>query len=76
MNYASFLAEIWPEEVRRVDLLRCRVIKWIVVPFNGNLPNLSNDPRKIYITLQIMFMSCSIYKWFRSTIEPLLKLEK
>ena len=25
MNYASFLAEIWPEGVRRVDLSRCRV---------------------------------------------------
>jgi len=22
-----------------------RVIKWIVAPFHGNLPNLSNDPR-------------------------------
>jgi len=27
------------------DLSRCRVIKWIVAPFHGNLPNLSNDPR-------------------------------
>ena len=33
MNYASFLAEIWPERVRRVDLSRCRVIKWIVAHF-------------------------------------------
>jgi len=41
----SFLAEIWPEGVRRVDLSRCRVIKWIITPFHGNLPNLSNDPR-------------------------------
>jgi len=48
VNYASFLAEIWPEEFRRVDLSRCRVIKWIVASFHGNLPNLSNDPR-IYI---------------------------
>jgi len=49
MNYASFLAEIWPEGVRRVDLSRCRVIKWIVAPFHENLPNLSNDPRiKLY----------------------------
>jgi len=24
-----------------------RVIKWIVAPFHGNLPNLSNDPRLI-----------------------------
>jgi len=45
VNYASFLAEIWPEGVRRVDLSRCRVIKWIVAPFHGNLPNLLNDPR-------------------------------
>jgi len=45
VNYASFLAKIWPEEVRRVDLSRCRVIKWIIAPFHGNLPNLSNDPR-------------------------------
>jgi len=43
VNYASFLAEIWPEGVRRVDLSRCRVIKWTVAPFHGNLPNLSND---------------------------------
>ena len=42
VNYASFLAEIWPEKVRRVDLSRYRVIKWIVAPFHGNLPN---DPR-------------------------------
>jgi len=45
VNYAFFLAEIWPEGIRRVDLSRCRVIKWIVAPFHGNLPNLSN-PRK------------------------------
>jgi len=45
------LAEIWPEGVRRVDLSKCRVIKWIVAPFHGNLPNLSNDPR-IYIYIQ------------------------
>ena len=43
VNYASFLAEIWPEVVRRVDLSRCRVIKWILALFHGNLPNLSND---------------------------------
>ena len=49
VNYASFLAEIWPEGIRRVNLSRCRVIKWIVAPFHGNLPNLSNDPR-IYIS--------------------------
>ena len=47
VNYASFLAEIWPEGVRRVDLSRCRVIKWIIAPFHGNLPNLSNDSRRI-----------------------------
>ena len=51
VNYASFLAEIWPERVRRVDLLRCRVIKWIVAPFHGNLPNLLNDPR-IFIPIK------------------------
>jgi len=45
VNYASFLVEIWPEGVRRMDLSRCRVIKWIVVPFHGNLPNLLNDTR-------------------------------
>ena len=45
VNYASFLAEIWPEGIRKVDLSRCRVIKWIVAPFHENLPNLSNDPR-------------------------------
>jgi len=45
VNYASFLTEIWPEGVRRMDLSRCRVIKWIVAPFHGNLSNLSNDPR-------------------------------
>ena len=44
VNYAFFLAEIWPEGVRRVDLSRCRVIKWIIAPVHGNLPNLSNDP--------------------------------
>jgi len=43
----SFLAEIWPEGVRREDLSRStlRIIKWIVAPFHENLPNLSNDPR-------------------------------
>ena len=49
VNYASFLAEIWPEGIRRVDFSRCRVIKWIVAPFHGNLPNLSNDPRNITV---------------------------
>ena len=48
VNYASFLAEIWPEGIRRVDLSRCRVIKRIVA-FHENLPNLSNDPRTILI---------------------------
>ena len=52
VNYASFLAEIWPKGVRRVDLSRCRVIKWIVAPFHENLPNLSNDPR-IPVSLNI-----------------------
>jgi len=36
---------------RRADLSRCRVIKWIVAPFHGNLPNLSNDPRIIILIL-------------------------
>jgi len=54
VNYASFLAEIWPEGVRRVDLSRCRIIKWIVAPFHGNLPNLSNDPRIIGQFLMIL----------------------
>jgi len=54
VNYASFLAEIWPKEVRRVDLSRCRVIKWIVAPFHGNLPNLSNDSRTFtYVYMHI-----------------------
>jgi len=57
----SFLAEIWPEGVRRVDLSRCRVIKWIVVPFHGNLPNLSNDPR-IYIHTQFMIIFDIIFQ--------------
>jgi len=52
VNYASFLAEIWPEGIRRVDLSRCRVIKWIVAPFHENLSNLSNDPC-IYIYIYI-----------------------
>jgi len=52
VNYASFLAEIWPEGIRRVDLSRCRVIKWILAPFHGNLPNLSNDPRIILVILK------------------------
>jgi len=56
VNYASFLAEIWPEEVRRVDLSRCRVIKWILAPFHGNLPNLSND-RRINATRRYYFWS-------------------
>jgi len=25
-----------------------RVIKWIVAPFHGNLPNLSNDPHRTF----------------------------
>jgi len=40
-----FWLKFGAEGVRRVDLSRCRVIKWIVVPFHGNLPNLLNDPR-------------------------------
>jgi len=55
VNYASFLAEIWPEEVRRVDLSKCRVIKWIVAPFHGNLPNLSNDPHIYTYIYDILF---------------------
>jgi len=53
--YASFLAEIWPEGVRRVDLSRCHIIKWIVAPFHGNLPNLSNDSR-IYNSVYYLFI--------------------
>jgi len=52
-NYASFLTEIWPEGIRRVDFSRCRVIKWIVAPFHENLPNLLNDPRITYMDRMI-----------------------
>jgi len=72
VNYASFLAEIWPEGVRRVDLSRCRVIKWIVAPFHGNLPNLSNDPRiiciKIEILSRIVAKSANIFFYFRGKL--------
>jgi len=64
VNYASFLAEIWPEGVRRVDLSRCRVIKWIIAPLHGNLPNLSNNPHIylniIYCILYIVYSCISI----------------
>jgi len=40
-----FWLKFGPEGVRRVDPSRCRIIKWIVAPFHGNLPNLSNDLR-------------------------------
>jgi len=43
VNYAFFLAEIWPEGVRRVDLSRYRIIKWIVAPFQ--IYHLSDDSR-------------------------------
>ena len=46
MNYASFLAEIWPEGVE--EWIFRRVIKWIVAPFHGNLSNLSNDPHRTF----------------------------
>jgi len=60
VNYASFLAEIWLEEVWRVNLSRCRVIKWIA-PFHGNLPNLSNDPRICIIYIYIyIYTRCPI----------------
>jgi len=72
VNYVSFLAEIWPEGVRRVDLSRCRVIKWIVAPFHGNLPNLSNDPRictlfkeKILLIYVRCFIQILVYMYWK-----------
>ena len=63
VNYASFLAEIWPEGVRRMDLSRCRVIKWIVAPFHGNLPNLSKRPTymkniRIWSNYYLIYLLC------------------
>ena len=53
VNYASFLVEIWLEGVRRVDLSRCRVIKWIVAPFfiSWKFTKLIKRPTYIYICI-------------------------
>jgi len=50
--------------VRRVDLSRCCVIKWIVVPFHGNLPNLSNDPRIYFMYVHFELVISIIYQLF------------
>ena len=50
--------------IRRVDLSRCRVIKWIVAPFHGNLPNLSNDPRTCLHKNEISTFLCKFSAFF------------
>ena len=67
VNYVFFLAEIWPEEVRRVDLSRCRVIKWIVAPFHGNLLNLSNEHVYFRLILHLPNFPCKLRSnWYKT----------